>query len=119
MNLSPSSFSVVVFSDLDFHPSYDTARFENDPTAGMTLANLDASQWASFFQASSITTGVPRGSDTNYPLLTLAWGKRWPNHVASKKLFSIKQNVGTGKVILHFGRRGTPYVRCLTRSRKA
>jgi len=87
---TPSDFSVLVFSDLHFNPFYDTARFNTDPSACTTLANESPSQWASFFQASAVTAAGPWGTDTNYPLLTLA-------------LASIKRNEGTTPLVLFTG----------------
>src|SRR5271166_5554357 len=86
----PGNFTAVVFSDLHFNPFYDTARFNSDPSLCTTLADEDVSQWAGFFQASAVTTASAWGSDTNYPLLTLA-------------LSSIQQNVGTSPLILFTG----------------
>lgn len=75
--------SVVVFSDVHFSPFYDPTLFE-------ALKAADAGQWAGIFQTSSITVPSTWGSDTNYPLLTLA-------------LSSVRQNMGASPLIIFTG----------------
>ena len=78
--------SVVVFSDLHFIPSSPTP----DPVLFQKLVAADPSEWAGIYQASSIKTPAPWKADTNYPSLVLA-------------LASIKQNLGSGSVIIFTG----------------
>jgi 3',5'-cyclic AMP phosphodiesterase CpdA len=78
--------SVVVFSDLHFMPFSPIA----DPVLFQKLVAADASEWAGIYQASSIKSPAPWKSDTNYPSLVLA-------------LASIKQNLGSGSVIIFTG----------------
>ncbi|MCL5024728.1 MAG: metallophosphoesterase [Nitrospirae bacterium] len=77
------NFPVVVFSDIHFNPFYDPSLFE-------ALNAADVGQWESIFRTSSLTGPSPWGSDTNYPLLTLA-------------LSSIKQNLGASPLIIFTG----------------
>jgi hypothetical protein len=78
-----NNFNVVVFSDVHFNPFYDPSLFQG-------LVSADASEWASIFQTSSITVPSTWGSDTNYPLLTLA-------------LSSLRQNLGASPLIIYTG----------------
>jgi hypothetical protein len=80
-----ADFPVLAFSDLHFNPLYDKS-----PNLISQLVAADASQWASIFQTSAITTPSAPGMDTNYPLLVLA-------------LASIKQNRGASPLILYTG----------------
>lgn len=75
--------SVVVFSDVHFNPFYDK-------TLLPALVAADASEWAGIFQTSRTTTPSAWSSDTNYPSLVLA-------------LSSIKQNQGTGSLVIFTG----------------
>ena len=78
-----NSFPVVVFSDIHFDPFYDPSLFE-------ALNAADVGQWEDIFRTSTIAGPSPWGSDTNYPLLTLA-------------LSSIKQNLGASPLIIFTG----------------
>ena len=82
-NDSPSSFQVVVFSDVHFNPYYDPKLFTQ-------LVAADASQWEDIFKRSAVTTPSTYGNDANYPLFALA-------------LSSIKQNVGTTPLVIFTG----------------
>ncbi len=82
-NSADDSFPVVVFSDMHFDPFYDPSLFE-------ALNAADVGQWESIFRTSGITAPSPWGSDTNYPLLTLA-------------LSSIRQNLGASPLIIFTG----------------
>ena len=84
---APSSFPVVVFSDLHFNPFYDPALFVSSPTLCTTA---DPSTWPGIFQTSAITTPSVWGTDTNYPLLVLA-------------LASIKQNLRASPLVIYTG----------------
>ena len=78
-----NNFNVVVFSDVHFNPYYDPALFQ-------ALVSADAGEWASIFQTSSITVPSTWGSDTNFPLFTLA-------------LSSLRQNLGVSPLIIFTG----------------
>ena len=78
----PSSWQVVVFSDLHFNALYDRTLYAQ-------LAASDPTQWDSIFQTSKITAPSSWGSDTNYPLLQLA-------------LTAIKQQASAGGPVLLF-----------------
>jgi sphingomyelin phosphodiesterase acid-like 3 len=78
-------FPMLAFSDLHFNPLYDKS-----PGLISQLVASDASQWASIFATSGVTTPSAPGADTNYPLLTLA-------------LASIEQNRGASPLILYAG----------------
>ena len=82
-NTTNTNFPVVVFSDVHFNPFYAPSLFE-------ALNAADAGKWAGIFQTSGITVPSSWGSDTNYPLLTLA-------------LSSIRRNLGAGPVIIFTG----------------
>ena len=77
------SFPVVVFSDVHFNPFYDPSLFK-------ALVAVEADQWATVFQTSTITAPSVWGADTNYPLLVIA-------------LSSIKQNMGASPCIIFTG----------------
>lgn len=62
---SSGKSQVVVFSDIHFDPFYDAAIFQQ-------LVNADPSNWASIFASSTSTDLSLWGSDTNYPLLSIA-----------------------------------------------
>ena len=57
--------TVVVFSDIHFNPFYDPSLFPE-------LVEADISEWRGIFEKSSITAPSASGTDTNFPLLTLA-----------------------------------------------
>ena len=80
---SNNNFPVVVFSDVHFDPFYDPSLFP-------ALLSADASEWESVFKTSGITAPSLWGSDTNYPLLTLARS-------------SIRQNMGASSLIIFTG----------------
>ena len=80
---SNNNFPVVVFSDVHFDPFYDPSLFP-------ALLSADASEWESVFKTSGITAPSLWGSDTNYPLLTLARS-------------SIRQNRGASSLIIFTG----------------
>jgi 3',5'-cyclic AMP phosphodiesterase CpdA len=77
------SFPVAVFSDIHFNPFYDPSLFE-----ALNASNAD--QWEAIFRTSTMTGPSPWGSDTNYPLLTLA-------------LSGIKRNQDAGPLIIFTG----------------
>jgi len=81
--ITPSSYSVLAFSDVHFNPFYD-------PSLYAKLSAADPSQWASIFQTSKITAPSAWGSDTNYPLFKLA-------------LSALQQNLGNTQVIVFTG----------------
>ena len=64
-NDSNTPSTAVVFSDIHFNPYYDPSLFP-------ALVAADPKDWAGIFQSSTITTPSAWGSDTNYPLLTIA-----------------------------------------------
>jgi len=82
-NSTPTSFPVVVFSDLHFNPYYDPSLFKQ-------LVAADASQWAAIFKSSTLPEPSTFGSDANYPLFALA-------------LSSIKQNLGASPLVIFTG----------------
>ncbi len=77
------SSQVVVFSDVHFNPFYD-------PTLFPALVAADAGDWAGVFATSKITAPAARGSDTNYPLLTLA-------------LAGVRQRLGASPLVIFTG----------------
>lgn len=77
------TFPVVVFTDLHFNPFYDPSLFA-------ALKAADAGQWASIFQASSITAPSTWGADTNYPLLVLT-------------MSAVRQNLGASPFVIFTG----------------
>jgi sphingomyelin phosphodiesterase acid-like 3 len=74
---------VVTIADLHFNPLYDASLYG-------ALAAADPSQWAAIYQGSAVKTVSVAGTDTNYPLLTLA-------------LSSMKQNMAGSPVVLCTG----------------
>ncbi|MGB7549627.1 MAG: metallophosphoesterase [Terracidiphilus sp.] len=80
-----ADYPVLAFSDLHFNPLYD-----NNPKLISDLIAADASQWASIYEISTITTPSAPGADTNYPLLVLS-------------LASIRKNLGASPLILYTG----------------
>ncbi|MFZ4538653.1 metallophosphoesterase, partial [Propionivibrio sp.] len=80
---TPSTSPVLVFSDVHFDPFYDQTIFPQ-------LVAAPASEWASIFQTSHITTLSVSPNDTNYPLLVLA-------------LSSIRQNLGASPLVIFPG----------------
>ncbi len=78
-----SAYQVVTVSDLHFNPLYD-------PSLYSALAAADASQWASIFQSSKVTSPTGGGTDTNYPLLMLT-------------LADMKLHMGASPVVLFTG----------------
>lgn len=80
---TPTSSSVVVFSDVHFNPYYDQSLFHQ-------LVVADTSQWAGIFKSSTLPELSKFGEDTNYPLLVLA-------------LSSIKQNLGASPLVIFTG----------------
>jgi len=80
---TPSTYSVLAFSDVHFNPFYD-------PSLYPKLVAADPSKWAGIFEGSGIKELSTWGSDTNYPLFKLA-------------LSAIRQNRGSSQVILFTG----------------
>ena len=80
---TPTSFPVVVFSDVHFNP-YD------DPSLFKQLVTADVGQWAAIFKSSTLPAPSTFGSDANYPLFALA-------------LSSIKQNLGASPLVIFTG----------------
>jgi sphingomyelin phosphodiesterase acid-like 3 len=78
-----SAYQVVTVSDLHFNPLYD-------PSLYSALVAADASQWASIFQSSKVTSPTGGGTDTNYPLLVLT-------------LTDMKLHMGASSVVLFTG----------------
>jgi sphingomyelin phosphodiesterase acid-like 3 len=80
----PSTYSVVAISDIHFNPLADPSLFPS-------LVAEDVSQWQSIFQsAQNATPASTVGTDTTYPLLVTT-------------LAAVKQNLGTGPVVLYSG----------------
>lgn len=85
---SNSDSKVVVFSDVHFDPFYD-------PTIFQQLVNADPSDWANIFASSTSTELSPWGSDTNYPLLSIAMSSI-KNNSSDATMF-----IFTGDMLVH------------------
>jgi len=80
----PSSYPVLVFSDVHFNPF-------DDPSLCPALDAADVTAWPGILQGSKTSTKPATANhDTNYPLLTIA-------------LSSIKQNLGASPAVIFTG----------------